>query len=104
MTADATILTARQVADRWQCSPQHVGRLAKRGELHPLRVVGSHYRFTLAEIEAFEARMATAPESAPEIAPLPSRPARAKKTQPVGGMDGLAVIRGPVPWRSEVIS
>ena len=50
----ARLLTAEDVADRWQVTACHVYRLSREGRL-PTVKLGRYRRFRLAEIEAFEA-------------------------------------------------
>lgn len=48
------LLTADDLADRWQVRPAHVYRLAREGRL-PTVNIGRYRRFALAAIEDFEA-------------------------------------------------
>lgn len=50
----STLLTAAQVAARWQVAKTHVYRLTREGHLTPVRI-GRYYRYRAASIEAFEA-------------------------------------------------
>lgn len=50
----AQLLTAEQLADRWQVPKAHVYRLARHGQI-PTVKLGRYRRFRLAEVEAFEA-------------------------------------------------
>ena len=52
--AGAQLLTAEQLADRWQVSKAQVYRLARDGRI-PAVPIGRYYRFRLAAIEAWEA-------------------------------------------------
>ena len=47
------LLTADQVAERWQVSKAQVYRLTREGRLGVVRV-GRYYRFRLEAVEAFE--------------------------------------------------
>lgn len=47
------LLTAEQVAERWQVPKAHVYRLARERRLPTVRV-GRYYRFLVAAIEAWE--------------------------------------------------
>lgn len=47
------LLTADELAERWQVSKAHVYRLAREGRL-PTVAIGRYYRFRLASIEAWE--------------------------------------------------
>jgi excisionase family DNA binding protein len=47
------LLTAEQVAERWQCPVSQVYRLARDGRLRCVRL-GRYVRFRLEDIEAFE--------------------------------------------------
>lgn len=49
----AQLLTADQLAERWQVPKAQVYRLTRDGRL-PVVQLGRYYRFTLAAIEAFE--------------------------------------------------
>jgi len=50
----AQLLTAEQLAARWQVPVSHVYRLARADKLPVVRL-GRYRRFRLAEVEAFEA-------------------------------------------------
>jgi excisionase family DNA binding protein len=53
-TADAhRLLTAEQVAERWQVSKYHVYRLAREGKV-PVVAIGRYYRFRLAALVEWE--------------------------------------------------
>jgi excisionase family DNA binding protein len=47
------LLTAEQLAERWQVAPAHVYRLARRGEI-PVVELGRYKRFRLDAIERYE--------------------------------------------------
>lgn len=47
------LLTAEQVADRWQVPPAHVYRLAREGKVQTVRL-GRYRRWRVADIEQFE--------------------------------------------------
>lgn len=47
------LLTAEELADRWQVPASHVYRLARRDDIPVVRL-GRYYRFRLDEIEAWE--------------------------------------------------
>lgn len=47
------LLTAEQLAERWQVPKAHVYRLAREGRV-PVVVLGRYYRFRLDQIEAWE--------------------------------------------------
>lgn len=47
------LLTAEQLAERWQVPMSHVYRLAREGRI-PVVKLGRYYRFRLDAIEAFE--------------------------------------------------
>jgi excisionase family DNA binding protein len=49
------LLTADELAERWQVSKAHVYRLARDGRV-PTVAIGRYYRFRLASIEAWEAK------------------------------------------------
>jgi excisionase family DNA binding protein len=49
----AQLLTAEQLAERWQVRESHVYRLAREGKI-PVVELGRYKRFRLEAIEAFE--------------------------------------------------
>lgn len=68
----AALMTAQDVAARWQCSAAHVRRQAREGRLSGVRL-GADWRFSLASVEAFEAAATTAPEKAQSVVAAPVR-------------------------------
>ena len=52
--SNARLLTAEQLADRWQVSKAQVYRLARESRI-PAVAIGRYYRFREAAIEAWEA-------------------------------------------------
>ncbi|WP_367401256.1 helix-turn-helix domain-containing protein [Paraconexibacter antarcticus] len=50
----ARLLTADELAERWQVSKAHVYRLAREGRI-PTVPIGRYYRFRVSSIEAWEA-------------------------------------------------
>lgn len=54
LNGTSTLLTADQVAARWQVSPAQVYRLTREGRLPTVRI-GRYYRYRLAGVEDFEA-------------------------------------------------
>lgn len=95
-------LTAAQVAERWQCSEEHVTRLARRKQLRALKS-GRIWRFALADIEAYERAHTSEPEAGGGT--RSERQGRGTTARPAVALDGPydAVVKGPVPWRSEVV-
>jgi len=51
--AAGRLLTAEDLAERWQVTRAHVYRLAREGRV-PMVAIGRYYRFRLATIEAWE--------------------------------------------------
>ena len=51
--AAARLLTAQQLAERWQVKPSHVYRLTREGSLPTVRL-GRYRRFRLDAVEEFE--------------------------------------------------
>lgn len=49
----ARLLTAEQLADRWQVPKSHVYRLARDGKI-PVVTLGRYYRFRIDQIERWE--------------------------------------------------
>lgn len=49
----ARLLTADELADRWQVGKAHIYRLTREGLLPCVRI-GRYYRYRVASIEAFE--------------------------------------------------
>jgi len=47
------LLTAEQLAARWQVKPSHVYRLSRAGEITAVKL-GRYYRYRLDAIERFE--------------------------------------------------
>jgi excisionase family DNA binding protein len=47
------LLTAEQLAKRWQVKPSHVYRLTRENRIPAVRI-GRYYRYRLEAIEAFE--------------------------------------------------
>lgn len=56
------LLTADQLARRWQIPKSHVYRLTREGSI-PAVKLGRYYRYRLDVIEAFEVRDADRPEA-----------------------------------------
>lgn len=54
LPTSARLLTAEDLAARWQVPRSHVYRLAREGKL-PVVKLGRYKRFRIAAIEAFEA-------------------------------------------------
>ena len=52
--SNARLLTAEQLADRWQVSKAQVYRLARDSRI-PAVAIGRYYRFRVVAIEAWEA-------------------------------------------------
>lgn len=53
-TATESLLTRRELADRWRCHPDTIGRREKEGKLHPVKI-GRRALYRLSEIERIEA-------------------------------------------------
>lgn len=53
-SSNGRLLTADELAERWQVPATHVYRLSREGKLPTVRL-GRYRRFRLAEVEAFEA-------------------------------------------------
>lgn len=83
----AAYLTARQVAERWACSPKTVIRLAERGALAGVRV-GDLWRFGVAAVEAYEAAHTTAAET---VQPAPTPAPRKQEVRPPTTVDGFTL-------------
>jgi len=47
------LLTAEQLAARWQVAPAHVYRLTRQGEI-PAVQLGRYYRYSMSAIKRFE--------------------------------------------------
>lgn len=93
-------LTAARVAERWDCSEEHVTRLARARQLRAMKS-GRIWRFRLADVEAYERANTSEPETVVNAAGTRLHPT----PRPALELDGpyQAVVKGPVPWRSEVI-
>ena len=59
----ATLLTAADLAERWQVPTSHIYRLSRSGQLPTVRL-GKYVRYQLAEVEQFEQAGGTAGRSA----------------------------------------
>lgn len=57
-TVTGQLLTAEQLAERWQVPKAHVYGLTRRGAI-PVVKLGKYYRYRLDAIEAFEVGAAT---------------------------------------------
>jgi len=79
--ARARLLTAADLAERWQVTEHHVYRLAREGRL-PVVELGRYKRFRLAVIEAFEA------EGGTQQSEKPLRSAAQSGSQPKGREGG----------------
>jgi excisionase family DNA binding protein len=49
----AQLLTAEQLAERWQVKPSQIYRLSRERELPTVRI-GRYYRYSIDAVEAFE--------------------------------------------------
>jgi excisionase family DNA binding protein len=49
----ARLMTAEQLADRWQVKPSHVYRLTREGRI-PAVKLGRYYRYRVDAIETYE--------------------------------------------------
>ena len=97
----APLMTARQVAERWQCSPEHVQRLAKRGLLSGMRLGDRPWRFTPEAVAAYETAHTTTSAETVQPASRATSPARPTAVEIGGEYD--AVFAGDVPWRRSVL-
>jgi excisionase family DNA binding protein len=86
------ILTAEQLAERWQVEKQHVYRLAREGKIPTIKL-GRYYRFRADMIDAFERGEVAgtgegaydAPRTSSGRAPLHTTPPRTPED--LGGSD-----------------
>lgn len=69
----AALMTAAQVAARWQGSPATVNRYARTGALPAVRVGGS-WRFAEHAVEAYERRQSTTAVAVEQPAPAAQEP------------------------------
>lgn len=83
----AAYLTARQVAERWACSPKTVIRLAERGQIAGVRV-GDLWRFGVAAVEAYELAHTTSAET---VQAAPTSAPRTQEVRPPTIVDGFAL-------------
>lgn len=82
----AGLMTAADVARRWSCTPDHVARLARHRKLRAMRL-GSDWRFSLADVEAYEAAHTSGPELTPAAATPPMvRAGQAALARTIGGL------------------
>jgi excisionase family DNA binding protein len=59
-TMTGQLLTAEQLADRWQVPKSHVYRLTREQRIPAVRL-GKYYRYRLDQVEAFELGADTVP-------------------------------------------
>jgi len=57
------LMTAEQLAERWQVATSHVYRLTREGQIPSVKL-GRYYRYRLDAIEAFETDTTTTKEKA----------------------------------------
>jgi len=57
------LMTAEQLAERWQVATSHVYRLTREGQIPSVKL-GRYYRYRLDAIEAFETGTTTTKEKA----------------------------------------
>lgn len=68
----STFTTPAEVAERWQCTPEHVQRLCARGELRAMKLGRRGWRIPMDAVEAYELGRTTAAieqRTAPKPAP-----------------------------------
>lgn len=74
MDAAPAVLTPSDVARRWNCSPGHVRRLCRSGQLPAMRL-GSDWRISPSAVEAYGREHTNRPDPSPvsgATAPAPS--------------------------------
>lgn len=102
-----TFLTPKDVAARWGCHPNHVGRLCASGQLRAMKLGSRGWRISPEALAEYEARQTTAPADELKAARVARAITKALGVGPAVdlGADATydAVFAGPVPWRSEVI-
>lgn len=104
----AAFLTPREVAERWGCHPNHVGRLCASGQLRAMKLGRRGWRIIPEALAEYEARQTTAPEAddlkAARVARSISKALGVSTALDLGAdVEYDPVFSGPVPWRSEVI-
>lgn len=94
------VMTAEQVAARWQVHPRTVRDRITRGELRAFRI-GDLWRIPADAVADYEAAHAIGakPTPEPQTKPTPIRVAPA-----VEEAGYVPVVKGPVPWRSEYVA
>lgn len=99
------LMTAQQVAERWQCSAEHVRSLCRTGRLRAMRL-GVDWRISPADLERFEAGNTSAADAEQVTRSGDGggyrQPAVQRPAVELGG-EYHAVVKGPVPWRSTVL-
>jgi excisionase family DNA binding protein len=98
-------MTADDVAARWRCSPEHVTRLARSRQLRAMKS-GRIWRFRAEDVEAYERAHTSDPEA--DVDYRTARRLGCSTTTNLPPAVALAgdyapVVKGPVPWRTEVI-
>jgi len=94
----AAYLTPADLAVRWNVHKRSVQRLCESGKLRGFRI-GGQWRISEAAITAYEMANVAASD---EPVPTPIEVARPAAAAPTGATYS-PVVKGPVPWRSEVI-
>lgn len=52
-TPTKSLITRQELADRWRCHPDTIGRHEKAGKLHPVRI-GRRALYKLSEVQKIE--------------------------------------------------
>ena len=89
----ASFITARQLSERWGCSPQHVRRLCAAGSLRAMRLGLDASRDAWRISEEAIAEYELAHTSHPAV----KQPDRAPSRLSPPGPTGTAAILGPLP-------
>lgn len=53
-TSTESLITRKELADRWRCGPDTIGRYEKAGKLHSVRI-GRRALYKLSEVQKIEA-------------------------------------------------
>lgn len=84
-------MTPRQVAEQWECSPEHVQRLCKRGELAAMKLARRGWRISPAAVEAYEAAHTSATPATANETPKPEASRREEVQRPVTTVGGFTL-------------
>lgn len=66
--------TPERLAERWECSPQHIYNLLGRGDLHGFKLGGKLWRIAASEVERIECQTTASESSRADLSSSGTRP------------------------------